>query len=125
MDPMKRIPSILVFCLVVLVLALCSCQPMVFASSESPDRKYRCEVYQGSPSLLWGRNYRYYFSLEKIGLPRLEGEDFEFVSEKQLRVEDIKFEWSGQHLKVTIDAPPVTVVAVGNAGDREQHWTRQ
>jgi hypothetical protein len=121
---MKRISAILVFGFV--VLAFCSCQPLVFASSDSPDPKYSCEVYEGSPSLLWGRNFRYYFRIKNNYAPDPQGEDFEYDSEKELRVEDIKFEWSGKNLKVTINTGlPAAVVAVADFSDNEQHWTRK
>lgn len=121
---LKRISSILAFWFV--VLAFCSCQPLVFAASDSPDRKYRCEVYEGSPSLLWGRNFRYYFRIKNNYARDPQGEDFEYHSEKQLRVEDIKFDWSVKNLKITINADlPAPVVAVADFSDKEQHWTRK
>jgi hypothetical protein len=107
------------------VLTLCSCQPLVFASSDSPDSPYRCEVYEGKPSLFWGPNFRYYFTIKNKYAPDPQGKDFEYESKQQLRVEDIKFEWSGMKLRITINAgSPAAVVAVANFDDREQHWER-
>jgi hypothetical protein len=61
----------------------------------------------------------------KTGAPHLRGADFEYHSEKQLRVEDIKFDWSAENLKVTINTSPAPVVAIADLNDREQVWTKR
>jgi hypothetical protein len=120
---LKKLFSVLVLGF---LFAICSCQPMVFTSSDSPDRKFRCEVYHGSPSFLWGRNHRYYFRLKKPrGAELLRGNDFQYDSEKELRVEDIRFDWSADSLKVTINTSPAPVVAVTALNDNEQVWTKK
>ena len=120
---MKKLFSILVLGF---LLVICSCQPSVFTSSDSPDHKFRCEVYHGGPSFLWGRNHRYYFKLKKPpGAELLRGHDFPFESEKELRVEDISFDWSANSLKVTINTSPAPVVAIAVLNDNEQVWTKK
>jgi len=120
---LKKLFSILVLGF---LLAVSSCQPMVFASSDSPDHKFRCEVYHGSPSFLWGRNHRYYFRLKRpAGARELRGNNFQYESEKELRVEDIGFDWSANSLKVTINASPAPVVANTALNDNEQVWTKE
>ena len=53
-----------------------------------------------------------------------EGKDFEFDSKTQLQVEEIKFDWSGQTLKVTINAGLQSpIVAFADFSDSEQRWT--
>ena len=98
---------------------------MVFASSDSPDNRFRCEVYHGSPSFLWGRNHRYYFRLKRPARAEtLRGNDFVYESEKELRVEDISFDWSANSLKVTINTSPTPVVAITALNDSEQVWKK-
>ena len=99
---------------------------MVFTSSDSQDHKFRCEVYHGSPSFLWGMKHRYYFSLKgPPGAGRLRGDDFAYESEKELRVEDISFDWSANSLKVTINTSPTPTVAITVLNDNEQVWTKK
>lgn len=56
---------------------------------------------------------------------QLRGNDFQYESEKELRVDDIRFDWSANSLKVTISASPAPVVANTALNDNEQVWTKE
>ena len=125
---MKRKALVILWALVLLTAS--SCQPLVLAASESPDGKYRCEVYYGSPSFLWGfysEKHRYYFNVLRV-TPRSDlkkNQSFEYQTDMELQESDFKFQWSGQQVEVLImrAGSPVSRMR-GDFNEREQRWTR-
>ena len=111
---------------IIAVLSVCSCQPALLASSESPDRNYRCEVYWGKPHLLWGMKFRYYFNIKsRKTYSSLEGHQFEYDTDLELQESDFRFEWSGHELKVSLFSGGAPLAQLTGAFDaREQVWRK-
>jgi hypothetical protein len=117
-----------VLLIALLLLSVSSCQPHVLASSLSPEGKYRCEVYQGSPDFLWGlysEKFRYYFNVIQLNpySSLKQKPDFEYQSDIQLHEGDFQFKWSGREVEVTIVRNGnVFARMIGNFDEREQRW---
>ena len=111
--------------LAMMVVAATSCQPNVVASSESPDRKYSCEISGGRPSLLCSSSkFCYYFNIKsRKSYSLLEGRSFEFVSDVELHERDFHFVWSADQVEVTLDGSTPMVFAA-EIKEGEQRWRR-
>ena len=88
------------------LLASTSCQPLIFAESESPDGKYRCEVIRVRPafSALFGDadSWRYDFSIREVGTRNsLNGGSYEYGDGKiRLDEKRLEFKWTDNQLSV-------------------------
>lgn len=106
-----------------------ACQPQIFASSDSPDGKYRCEVTRSRPLLsgLFGDGeFRYYhFDLvEAKTHERLAGNGFKYGDGKiQLEKDKIEFKWVANELTVLDQGvSPARPIAVADFAGQVQHW---
>ncbi len=82
------------------LLAATSCQPVIFAQSDSPNGKYRCEVIRVRPefSALFGdgEDWRYAFDIKDVTTGNsLRGGSFEYGDGKiQLDEKKLEFKWT-------------------------------
>lgn len=111
------------------LLTTTSCQPQIYASSDSTDGKYRCEVTRSRPFLsgLFGDGeFRYYhFELvERKTHQRLAGNGFTYGDGKlQLEKDQIEFKWDGNQLTVLDQGvAPARPIAFADFAGPEQHW---
>jgi hypothetical protein len=115
-------------CLLTVLVITTSCQPQIFARSDSPDGKYRCEVIQVRPALsgILGReDWRYDFSLRDIKTgERLPGKSFEFGDGTiVLNAKSLEFKWTENQLAVFDRTnSPAQQILVASFNATGQHW---
>jgi hypothetical protein len=86
------------FCLA--LLASTSCQPIIFAESDSPDGKYRCEVIRVRPafSALFGNedNWRYDSSIREVSTRHSLGRGSFEYGDGRIRLDEkkLEFKWT-------------------------------
>jgi len=115
------------FCLALLVST--SCQPIIFAESDSPDGKYRCEVIRVRPafSALFGDedNWRYDFSIREVSTRNsLGGGSFEYGDGKiRLDEKKLEFKWTDNQLVVfDLAYSPAREFLIASFDSAGQHW---
>ncbi len=115
------------FC--VALLATISCQPVIFAQSDSPNGKYRCQVIRVRPafSALFGNgeDWRYAFDLKDVSTGNsLHGRSFEFGDGKiKLDEKKLEFQWTDNQLVVFDHAySPARRVLIASFDSAGQHW---
>lgn len=119
--------------IVVVFLALAAgtaCSPVIFASSDSPDRKLRCEVYEALPSFLgelFGRSKpRYYFKLYGFIEDKFIGgsEGYEYGDGRiELDSNKLEFKWSNNELTViNHGTPSPQVILIASFDSQGQQW---
>ena len=118
-----------VFLLCASLFAATSCQPLIFAQSDSPSRKYRCEVVrvksQLSKILEDGKFLYYDFNLRDMDTGEsLPGESFHFGNGSvQLDANKLEFKWTENQLSVTDNAQsPAREFLVASIDSTGQHW---
>ena len=111
------------------LLAATSCQPVIFAKSDSPDGKYRCEVIRVRSKLselLDDGKFLYYdFDIRDVNTRNsLPGGSFEYGDGKiQLDDKKLEFKWTENQLTV-IDHrfSPANEFLIASFDSAGQHW---
>lgn len=117
-----------ILCLLTALVVATSCQPKIFARSDSPDGKYRCEVIQVRPELsaIFGReDWRYDFNLRDINTGEsLPGKSFEFGDGTiVLNAKSLEFKWTENQLAVFDRTnSPSHQILVASFNAAEQNW---
>lgn len=122
----RKIGSYL-FCLG--LIATTSCQPVIFASSDSPNGKYRCEVIRVRSKLselLDDGKFLYFdFNIRDTNSrSSLPGESFEYGDGKvQLDEKKLEYKWTENQLTV-IDHrfSPAREFLIASFDSTGQHW---
>jgi hypothetical protein len=112
-----------------LFFSVVSCQPVIFARSDSPDGRYRCEVIKFRPlfsGLLGdGENWRYDFDLKLASTgERLRGGSFEYGDGKiKLDENKLQFKWTANQLIIVNSGySPAREFLIASFDSTTQQW---
>jgi hypothetical protein len=105
-----------------------SCQPAIFASSDSPDGTLRCEVLRIRPFLAQFFNrqgpWTYHFRIRRLNGRMIEDAGYEYGDGKiEPGSDQLEFKWGDKQLTIINKGPsppkPILAVSIDSDG---QHW---